>query len=180
MFAQIGSDSLFTRQENPGTLIVLDEQYRVVGSVGEKRIDGRRLDTVLGRTIRKLTADWTDNPDTQREQTVFLSAIELARIFPLRGPHGYQIAVYVEPYRRRATPLERADTLGLLPSEYECVRLLAGGQSIAEIAATLTVPVTTIKGTVNRLQRRLKVKSEVELVATLTGHRRPAAPLADP
>ncbi len=169
MHANVALEPIPTRQPPLGTLIVFDRCYRLVGVHGVDSTGWQPLRSQIESGIRALTAHWNANPASQNESSFLVSAKLAVHVFPLRGANGYRIGAHVEAYRRRATPLERADQLGLRPSEYECVRLFASGLQIDEIAWQLGLDEPAVATIFEELQRRFDVSTVMAMVAIVAG-----------
>ncbi|MGZ3530677.1 MAG: helix-turn-helix transcriptional regulator [Vulcanimicrobiaceae bacterium] len=169
MFAKSDESTLSQRTQNPGTLIVLDRKYRVIGTRGSD--EDIAMSDGLRKAVREIASSWDASNAEDGRDAMYVSENEIAWIFPLRGPNDYRIAVYIEPFRLRATPVELADALGLVPTEYECVRLFAAGLTFDQISEELSIPCERVSQIFADLQQRFNLKSPMAVLALLSGHK---------
>ena len=163
-------DSEARRRRANGTLFVLDHDFRIAVGNSEVTPGLDRLPETLERTVRALTQSWGDAPTATCEEVAFASPSLTVRVFPLHGRDSERIGVYLEPYQRRPTLVERADMLRLTPSEYEYLRLGLEGLSEAQIASKLAVPKEQILRNMREIQEKLGVKTFGQALAKLAGH----------
>lgn len=156
------------RRRNNAQFFVLDHQYRL--TIGEHG-NSARSQPELMQTVRQLTAGWTDDLSLQNEAVGLASPFLIVRVFPLEGEDGWSIGVLAEPYRRRPTLAERAEQLGLTPTEYELVRLLMEGLSDSDTAAVLDVPISRFLASIALICYKVGVPDVQALLAKLSGRR---------
>jgi DNA-binding CsgD family transcriptional regulator len=156
------------RRRNHAQFFVLDHDYHV--TIGDEE-NGRHPQPELMQTVRQLTAGWTDNLSLQNEAIGLASPFLIVRVFPLEGEDGWSIGVLAEPYRRRPTLAERAEQLGLTPTEYELVRLLSAGLSDSDTAAVLDVPISQFLASIALICFKVGVSDVHALLAKLSGRR---------
>jgi len=84
------------QRRNVGWLFVLDDDLRIIAAPENA---GTELPADIESLVHKATARWA--PALQHELLMSLGPALFARVFPMHGPNGDCVAVYVERFHER-------------------------------------------------------------------------------
>ena len=130
------------------------------------------LPPVVETAVRTLTANWTDDPQTQQPGMAVPLPFMVVRTTPLRAPDGTtQIGVLVERYRSRNPLRHASEKFGMSSRELEVLALVLKGFGTPQIAAALDIAESTAHDHIKRMMLKTRARNRVELAAKALGWR---------
>lgn len=145
------------------------ENERRAGSAALQAHLDNRLPRLLEETVRRLTADWTDEPTTREPGVACPVPFLVVRTRPMAGAAGRFIGVSLERPRATRSLTRAAARFRISPREVQVLALLLDGLHLNEIAERLHITSSTVQDHIKSLLQRTGTENRSAMIAAILG-----------